>query len=67
MKEDMLWFIRNRKVEYEDEKVPMPVIWTVIIALVVVAGLVIGAFKFSETVDRYEMRQQYGDQYEEVM
>jgi hypothetical protein len=67
MKWDMLWFIRNRKVEYEDEKVPMPVIWTVIIALVVVAGLVIGAFKFSETVDRYEMRQQYGDQYEEVL
>ncbi len=67
MKWDMLWFIRNRKVEYEDEKVPIPVIWTVIIALVVVAGLVIGAFKFSETVDRYEMRQQYGDQYEEAM
>ena len=63
----MLWFIRNRKVQYEDEKVPMPVIWTVIIALVVVAGLVIGAFKFSEAVDRHEMRQQYGNQYEEVM
>ena len=67
MKEDMLWFIRNRKVQYEDEKVPMPVIWTVIIALVVVTGLVIGAFKFSELLDRHEMRQQYGNQYEEVM
>ena len=63
----MLWFIRNRKVQYEDEKVPMPVIWTVIIALVVVAGLVIGTFKFCEAVDRHDMRQQYGDQYEEVM
>ena len=63
----MLWFIRNRKVQYEDEKVPMPVIWTVIIALVVVAGLVIGTFKFSEAVDRHDMRQQYGDQYEEMM
>jgi hypothetical protein len=67
MKEDMLWFIENRKKEFDDEKVPMPVIWTVIIALVVVAGLVIGAFKFSEMVDKYEMRQQYGNQYEEVM
>lgn len=67
MKEDMLWFIENRKKEFDDEKVPMPVIWTVIIALVVVAGLVIGAFKFSEMVDRHEMRQQYGNQYEEVM
>ena len=45
----------------------MPVIWTVIIALAVVAGLVIGTFKFSEAVDRHDMRQQYGDQYEEVM
>ena len=62
----MLWFIRNRKVEYEDEKVPMPVIWTVIIALVVVAGLVIGAFKFSEVVDRYEMEREYGARYEEL-
>ena len=62
----MLWFIENRKKEFDDEKVPMPVVWTVIIALVVVAGLVIGMYTFADAVDRYEMEREYGARYEEL-
>ena len=63
----MLWFIENRKKEFDDEKVPMPVIWGVVIAIVVITGLVIGICKLTDVMDRHEMRQQYGNQYEEVM
>ena len=62
-----MWFIENRKKEFEDEKVPMPIIWTVIIAIAVIAILVVGVWKFTDAVDKYEMQQQYGVQYEEVV
>ena len=49
----------RRKVEYEDEKMPIPVIWTVVIAIVVVAGMVFGTCKMLDAIEKHEMELQY--------
>ena len=52
----MLWFIENRKKEFDDEKVPMPIAYTVIIAIVVIAALFFGTYKVVDWVERLDMK-----------
>lgn len=56
----------RKKVEYEDEKQPMPIIWTIVIAIAVVGVLFFGTLKFSDFVEKREMRIQYGNDIEIV-
>ena len=64
LKENLKMF---RKVKYEDEKQPIPVMWTVVIALAVVAGLLIGMMKFCDWLDKKDAELQYEYQIEEVL
>ena len=52
----MLWFIENRKKEFDDEKVPMPIGYTVIIAIVAVALLFFGTYKVVDWAERLDMK-----------
>jgi len=52
----MLWFIENKKKEFDDEKVPMPEIFKVIIAVAVIALLFFGAFKVVDWAERLDMK-----------
>ena len=52
----MLWFIENRKKEFDDEKVPMPIGYTVIIAIVVIAALFFGTCKVVDWVEQAGMK-----------
>ena len=52
----MLWFIENRKKEFDDEKVPMPIAYTVIVAIVAIALLFFGTFKVVDWVERLDMK-----------
>ena len=51
----MLWFIENRKKEFDDEKTPMPEFLKVIIAIVVIALLFFGACKVVDWTERLDM------------
>ena len=52
----MLWFIENRKKEFDDEKVPMPIGYTVIFAIVVIAALFFGTYKVVDWAERLDMK-----------
>lgn len=52
----MLWFIENRKKEFDDEKVPMPIGYTVILAIVVIAALFFGSYKVVDWAERLDMK-----------
>lgn len=49
----------SKKPKYEDEKQPIPVIWTIVIAIVVISVLVIGTYKITEIAERHDMELQY--------
>ena len=51
----MLWFIENRKKEFDDEKVPMPIAYTVIIAIVAIALLFFGTYKVVNWTEKLDM------------
>ena len=42
--------------EFDDEKVPMPIAYTVIIAIVVIAALFFGTYKVVDWVERLDMK-----------
>jgi len=52
----MLWFIENRKKEFDDEKVPMPIGYTVIIAIVAIALLFFGTYKAVNWAEKLDMK-----------
>ena len=52
----MLWFIENRKKEFDDEKVPMPIGYTVIFAIVVIAALFFGTYKVVDWAERLDRK-----------
>ena len=52
----MLWFIENRKKEFDDEKVPMPIAYTVIIAIVAIALLFFGTYKAVNLAEKLDMK-----------
>ena len=52
----MLWFIENRKKQFDDEKVPMPIAYTVIIAIVAIVLLFFGTFKMVDWVENLDMK-----------
>lgn len=56
----------RKKVEYEDEKRPIPAIWTLFLAILLIGGMFIGALKFTSYVERQEMERQYGVPYVEL-
>lgn len=49
----------RRKPKYEDEKQPIPVIWTIIIAIVFISVMVIGTYKITEIAERHDMEIEY--------
>lgn len=50
----MWWF--NKDVEYEDEKVPMPIIYTVIIAIALVVVLFFGTYKVVGWMEKADLK-----------
>lgn len=56
----------KKKVEYEDEKRPVPAIWTLFLAILLIGGMFIGALKFTSYVERLDMERQYGEPYVEM-
>ena len=57
----------RRKVEYEDERQPLPVIWTVVIAIVILAGMFIGAYTLTYQMEKRELERQYDCPIEEII
>ena len=49
----------RRKYKYEDEKRPVPVMWTVIIAVAVIAILYVGVYKALELFEDNDMTIEY--------
>ena len=49
----------RRKIEYEDEKRPLPVMWTVVIAIAVLTFMVLGTYKLLDVFEQHEMKTQY--------
>lgn len=47
--------IFKKKVEFEDERIPMSNGLKFIIAVVLIAGLFIGAYKFVDWVEKYDV------------
>lgn len=49
----------RRKIEYEDEKRPLPVMWTVVIAIAVLTFMVLGTYKLLDVFEQHEIKTQY--------
>ena len=54
----------RKKVEFDDERKPMPVIVEMLIAVVFLAGLFLAAYKLSDWNEKREMTMQYGTRVE---
>ena len=48
-----------RKVKYKDEEQPTPIIWTVVIAIIVLTALVVGAYTLFDMIEKSDLDQQY--------
>ena len=49
----------RKRVKYEDEKRPLPVMWTVVIAIAVIVGLYVGACYLTGIAEKRDMIEQY--------
>ena len=51
----------RKKVEFDDEKQPMPIIWTVVIAILFLVGSFSLSYYVVDLNEKHEIIEQYGE------